>query len=109
MAEQQQDSLQDSWDTDELPNKPVVADTAGHPHDASVLPETTDEGEPERTTAIAPFTALQQYLAEVRRYPFLTKEEELRLFEEYRRRGSRQAAVKMILANLRGSLAISSE
>ncbi|MEC4668805.1 MAG: RNA polymerase factor sigma-32 [Nitrospirota bacterium] len=109
MAEQQQDSLQDSWDTDEHPHERVVADTAEHPHDASVLPETTDEAEPERTTAIAPVTALQQYLTEVRRYPFLTREEELRLFEEYRRRGSRQAAVKLILANLRVSIAISSE
>ncbi|MFM8550860.1 MAG: RNA polymerase factor sigma-32 [Nitrospiraceae bacterium] len=60
-------------------------------------------------TAVAPVTALQQYLAEIRRYPFLSKEEELRLFQEYQTQGSREAAVKLILANLRVSVSISSE
>src|ERR671921_2382640 len=61
------------------------------------------------TTAVVPVTALQQYLAEVRRYPYLSKEEELRLFEEYRTQGSREAAVKLIMANLRVSVAIAYE
>jgi RNA polymerase sigma-32 factor len=60
-------------------------------------------------TAVVPATGLQQYLAEVRRYPYLTKEEELRLFHEYRTQGSREAAVKLILANLRVAVAIASE
>lgn len=61
------------------------------------------------TTAVVPVTALQQYLAEIRRHPFLTKEEELRLFEEYRAHGNREAAVKLIMANLRVSVSIASE
>ncbi len=61
------------------------------------------------TTAVAPVTGLQQYLAEVRRYPYLSKEEELLLFDEYRTHGSREAAVKLIMANLRVSVAIASE
>jgi RNA polymerase sigma-32 factor len=61
------------------------------------------------STAVVPVTALQHYLAEVRRYPFLTKEEELRLFHEYQVLGSREAAVKLILANLRVSVSIASE
>ncbi len=61
------------------------------------------------STAVVPVTALQQYLAEIRRYPYLSKEEELRLFQEYRARGSREAAVKLIMANLRVSVAIASE
>jgi RNA polymerase sigma-32 factor len=61
------------------------------------------------STAVVPATGLQQYLAEVRRYPYLTKEEELMLFHEYRTQGSREAAVKLILANLRVSVAIASE
>ncbi|MFQ5992076.1 MAG: RNA polymerase factor sigma-32 [Nitrospiraceae bacterium] len=75
------------------------------------LPYPKDEavGEVESTTAVAPVTALQRYMAEVRRYPFLTKEEELRLFEEYQSHGSRDAAVKLILSNLRVSVAISAE
>ena len=60
-------------------------------------------------TAVAPITALQQYLAEVRRYPYLSKEEELRVVHEYRTNGDRVAAVKLIMANLRVSLAIASE
>ena len=44
------------------------------------------------TTAVAPVTGLQQYLAEVRRYPYLSKEEELLLFHEYQTQGSREAA-----------------
>lgn len=61
------------------------------------------------TTAVAPITGLQQYLAEVRRYPYLSKEEELLLFHEYQTEGSREAAVKLIMANLRVSVAIASE
>jgi RNA polymerase sigma-32 factor len=61
------------------------------------------------TTAVVPVTALQQYLAEVRLYPYLSKEEELRLFHEYRVHGNRDAAVKLIMANLRVALSIASE
>lgn len=61
------------------------------------------------TTAVVPVTALQQYLAEVRRYPYLSKEEELRLFQEYQLHGSREAAVKLIMANLRVSVSIAAE
>jgi RNA polymerase sigma-32 factor len=60
------------------------------------------------TTAVAPVTTLQRYLAEVRRYPFLSKEEELRLFADYQA-GNREAAVRLILANLRVSVSIASE
>lgn len=67
------------------------------------------EDGPDISTALAPVTSLQHYLAEVRRYPFLTKEEELRLFYEYQVHGSRDAAVKLILANLRVSVSIASE
>jgi RNA polymerase sigma-32 factor len=61
------------------------------------------------STAVVPVTALQQYLAEIRRYPYLSKEEELRLFHEYRSQGSREAAVKLIMANLRVSVSIAAE
>lgn len=61
------------------------------------------------STSIVPVTALQQYLAEIRRYPYLTKEEEQLLFQQYQLEGNRDAAVKLILANLRVSVAIASE
>jgi RNA polymerase sigma-32 factor len=74
---------------------------------ATELPPAS-ESKPD-TTAVVPVTALQQYLAEIRRHPYLTKEEELRLFEEYRTHGDRDAAVKLIMANLRVSVAIAAE
>ena len=70
---------------------------------------TAGSTEPDGATSLAPVTTLQQYLAEVRRYPFLSKEEELRLFHEYRNEDNRDAAVKLILANLRVSVSIATE
>jgi RNA polymerase sigma-32 factor len=61
------------------------------------------------STALTPTTTLSRYLAEIRRYPFLSKEEELQLFHEYQQLGTREAAVKLILANLRVSVKIASE
>ncbi len=64
---------------------------------------------PAATTALVPASSLRQYLAEVRKYPYLSKEEELQLFHEYHTLGNREAAVKLILANLRVSVAVASE
>ena len=72
-------------------------------------PSEHDRNSPADSTAVVPVTALQQYLAEIRRYPYLSKEEELRLFHEYRAQGSREAAVKLIMANLRVSVSIAAE
>jgi RNA polymerase sigma-32 factor len=79
-----------------------------HDHQAAI--ELGPQAErPSDATAVVPVTALQHYLTEIRRHPFLTKEEELRLFEEYRAHGNRDAAVKLIMANLRVSVSIASE
>ena len=85
----------------ELNNPPPVVELSPAPD--------PDHSAPAGTTAVVPVTALQQYLAEIRRYPYLSKEEELRLFQEYHAHGSREAAVKLIMANLRVSVAIASE
>jgi RNA polymerase sigma-32 factor len=77
------------------------------PAEPSPLPAERDGTED--STSLAPVTTLQRYLAEVRRYPFLSKEEELRLLHEYRTEGNREAAVKLILANLRVSVSIAAE
>ena len=75
----------------------------------SLSPDPDEKGPSADSTSLIPSTALNRYLAEVRRYPFLSKEEELQLFHEYQIKGSREAAVKLILANLRVSVAIASE
>ena len=77
--------------------------------DTPVIDVNADGQAKAHTNAVAPVTGLQQYLAEVRRYPYLSKEEEVLLFHEYQTEGSREAAVKLIMANLRVSVAIASE
>jgi len=83
--------------------------------DDSLLPESgvpseeTQKKSSTDTSSLVPTTALHRYLAEIRRYPFLSKEEEIQLFHEYQTQGSREAAVKLILANLRVCVAIASE
>jgi RNA polymerase sigma-32 factor len=109
MSDSQQNSPQDFWESTALDslkdNLEAGARGRGQPVSQEIkLPEG-----PIDATAVVPVTTLQQYLAEVRRYPFLSKEEELRLFDEYKVQGSREAAVKLILANLRVSVAMASE
>ncbi len=109
MSESEPQIQQDTWEAEDV--EPTDADIA----EEGVFPEPTESSpsqerdHAEATTSLVPTTALQQYLAEVRRYPYLTKEEELRLFHEYRVMGSREAAVKLILSNLRVSVAIAAE
>ncbi len=101
---------------DEKPIEPKILDPlydedlTEHPPITELIPAPErDEKPPADRTAVVPVTALQQYLAEIRRYPYLSKEEELKLFHEYRTRGSREAAVKLIMANLRVSVSIAAE
>ncbi|MDP1948279.1 MAG: RNA polymerase factor sigma-32 [Nitrospirota bacterium] len=102
-------------DLDEEPLEPEVLEPSEEeiagitPPPESSHGATPGDAQAADITAVAPVTALQQYLAEVRRYPYLTKEEELRLFHEYRINGDREAAVKLIMANLRVSLSIAAE
>ncbi|MDE3019268.1 MAG: sigma-70 family RNA polymerase sigma factor, partial [Nitrospirota bacterium] len=103
-SEEEIDDAEVLEDAEIEPDDAELADTVPPPAGQRV-----DESPKAEITAVAPVTALQQYLAEIRRYPFLSKEEELRLFHEYQVQGSREAAVKLILANLRVSVSISSE
>ncbi len=115
MKDHSKPSVQQSPDTNTVDDPPVDHETEGgrSPEaEFAEVPEAEEVAEPvasSLTTAIVPITALQQYLAEVRRYPFLTKEEELQLFREYHAKGSREAALKLILSNLRVSIKIAAE
>lgn len=51
--------------------------------------------------SLVPFDPLQRYLAEIRRYPILSREEEHRLALEYKEFGNIEAAYKLVTANLR--------
>lgn len=102
-------------DVGEEPIEPEVLDASGEEiveiNPPPEMPSLAALGNPHPTdtTAVVPVTALQQYLAEVRLHPYLSKEEELRLFHEYRINGDRDAAVKLIMANLRVSISIAAE
>jgi RNA polymerase sigma-32 factor len=111
MPDQQQRTEQDSEEIDELDELSLDEEALleAREESSAPLPAAEKPGREDGGTAVVPVTALQQYLAEVRRYPYLSKEEELRLFHEYQTQGSRDAAVKLILANLRVSVAIASE
>jgi RNA polymerase sigma-32 factor len=67
--------------------------------------ENGDEGAQE----VAPYDPLKRYLAEVRRYPFLTREEEAQLALAMREKGDRQATTRLILSNLRVVVTIAME
>ena len=102
--------------------RPLQEEDRSSPVEAELEPEEEDDSfgysagsgddvpsEPDESTELVPTTALGRYLVEVRRYPFLSKEEEVQLFHEYRMQNSRDAAVKLILANLRVSIAVAKE
>ena len=101
---------------DELHEDPIEPEIV-EPSDEDLtqaVPVLPDRPEPDgrkqsESHDVVPVTALQQYLAEVHLYPYLSKDEELRLFHEYRTHGNRDAAVKLIMANLRVSLSIAAE
>ncbi len=63
--------------------------------------EDADKDEPSSKTALVPQDSLGRYLAEIRRYPLLTPEEEHRLAVEYKEYGDLKAAYRLVTANLR--------
>jgi len=69
------------------------------PDDVAIEDEENDEGKTD--TALVPSDPLQRYLAEIRRYPLLTREEEHDLAIRYKEHGEVEAAYRLVTANLR--------
>jgi RNA polymerase sigma-32 factor len=64
--------------------------------------EITLEDDPASSSkALVPFDSLQRYLAEIRRYPLLSREEERQLAIDYKEFGNVEAAFKLVTSNLR--------
>lgn len=63
----------------------------------------------EGSTSLVPYDTLGYYLAEIRKYPLLSKEEEFRLAVDYKERKDMDALVKLTLSNLRTVVSIALE
>ena len=64
---------------------------------------------PVSETSVVRYDSLQHYLAEIRKYRFLTKEEEFKLAVKYREEGDLDAISKLVMANLKIVVVISME
>lgn len=74
------------------------------PNPPSDLPQVINESIPRlptvRSTAVAPFDAMEAYLRDIRKYPKLTREEEHELAVKYKEHHDLQAAYALISSNL---------
>jgi RNA polymerase sigma-32 factor len=65
------------------------------------LPKIVEEEPDSSQKALVPFDPLQRYLAEIRRFAVLSREEEHKLAVEYKEFGNLDAAYQLVTANLR--------
>ncbi|MGE0679542.1 MAG: RNA polymerase factor sigma-32 [Candidatus Binatia bacterium] len=69
---------------------------------SSTKPENNDSvEEAPANTALVPYDSLQRYLAEIRRYPLLTPEEEHDFAVQYKEYGDIEGAYRLVTGNLR--------
>ena len=87
----------------DAPEKPELVEDEPIEPDVEIEPEVVPDlhDEPASSTALVPQDTLGRYLAEIRRYPLLTPEEEHRIAVEYKEYGDLKAAYRLVTANLR--------
>src|SRR5216683_4215215 len=71
--------------------------------------ETGTEGEAAEGGSLVPFDPLSRYLAEIRRFPILTREEEVEIAKRYQRYHNPEDAYRLVTANLRLVVKIANE
>jgi RNA polymerase sigma-32 factor len=77
-------------------------ETPGEIPEASALLSKLDvRGVPENPEALEVFDPLKKYLVEIRRFPLLTREEEMELGRRWRDQKDRAAAYRLVVSNLR--------
>jgi RNA polymerase sigma-32 factor len=86
---------------DESDVSPEEAGTASADDVADDAADGDDEEETSSAGSLVPFDPLQRYLAEMRRYPLLSREEERELAIRYKEQEDVQAAYGLVTANLR--------
>jgi RNA polymerase sigma-32 factor len=74
---------------------------AGEDPDALLEAAEAAEAAAERQAALVPYDPLSRYLAEVRRFPLLTREEETVIAKRYTESHDREDAFRLVTANLR--------
>jgi RNA polymerase sigma-32 factor len=85
---------------------PVDNDEAEAPDSEDKVPRPADETSKESSDtgeggALVPLDPLGRYLAEIRRFPLLTREEEAEVAKRYHRHHHREDAFRLVTANLR--------
>jgi len=88
---------------------PPVDDDAAAPADAAGPPARRSARRVPSAAALVPTDSLQRYLAEIRRIPVLSREEEHEIAVRWHEQGDRQAAWKLVTSNLRLVVMISRE
>lgn len=69
--------------------------------DGEVLPAASSESKKSDSKDLVKYDPLERYLAEIRNYPVLTREEEKALAIRYKEEGDQVAGYKLVLANLK--------
>lgn len=93
---------------DEVEETDYILPEQSEPSDIDIeAPEYTEE--PAADTSLVRYDTLQHYLAEVRRYRFLTREEEFRLAVKYREEDDLDAVSRLVMANLKIVIVIAME
>ncbi len=80
----------------------ILGDADKHPQDPEVLPKVDERG-------LSSYDPLRGYLVEIRKYPFLSREEEHQLAVRFREQGDLDAVTQLILSHLRLSVSIAME
>ncbi len=82
-------------------SEPVLVEQKGSTAPSLEASGTVEEDTSETETALVPTDSLSRYMAEIRRYPLLSPEEEHELAVQYKEYGDVQAAYRLVTANLR--------
>ena len=87
---------------EELPLEEPEVLPADEPEPAATEPDqSADESEKDGAGSLVAYDPLSHYLAEVRRYPLLSREEESEVAKRYHTSHDRQDALRLVTANLR--------
>jgi RNA polymerase sigma-32 factor len=80
--------------------KPIPLEDADFDYEESPVVDEVDV-EPDQNSAVVPVDPLSRYLAEIRRFPLMSREEENAVARRYRELGDPNDAYRLVTANLR--------